>query len=65
MTEHTLERGVASRWADDGDRPNELPLEELVTRLELTDEYPYFRGVDTSMSIDRSAHSESPKPPPI
>ena len=40
-----------------GDRPNELPLEDLATRLELPKEHSYFRGVDTSMSIDRSTHS--------
>jgi len=40
-----------------GDLPNELPLEERETRLELPETHPYFEGIDTSMSIDRSTHS--------
>ena len=40
-----------------GDRPNELPLVERETRLELPEDHPYHRGIDTSMSIDRSMHS--------
>ena len=40
-----------------GDLPNSLPLEELETRLELPEKHPYFGGIDTSMSIDRSTHS--------
>ncbi len=40
-----------------GDLPNQLPLEERPTRLELPDEHPYHRGIDTSMSIDGSTHS--------
>lgn len=40
-----------------GDRPNDLPLVELDTRLELPDDHRYFEGIDTSMSIDRSLHS--------
>lgn len=40
-----------------GDLPNELPLEEHETRLELPAGHPYFRGIDTTMSIDRSMHS--------
>ncbi len=40
-----------------GDLPNELPLVELPTRLELPDEHRFFAGIDTSMSIDRSTHS--------
>ncbi|HWH13668.1 MAG TPA: NAD-dependent epimerase/dehydratase family protein [Miltoncostaeaceae bacterium] len=40
-----------------GDLPNELPLVEQDTRLELPAEHPYHRGIDTSMSIDRSMHS--------
>jgi CDP-paratose 2-epimerase len=40
-----------------GDTPNSLPLVELDTRLELPEDHPYFDGVDTSMSIDRSTHS--------
>jgi CDP-paratose 2-epimerase len=40
-----------------GDLPNELPLEELETRLELPAGHRYFNGIDTSMSLDRSTHS--------
>ncbi len=40
-----------------GDLPNQLPLRELETRLELPEEHPYHPGIDTSMSIDRSTHS--------
>ena len=40
-----------------GDLPNHLPLEEHPTRLELPTEHRYFRGIDTSMSIDASTHS--------
>jgi CDP-paratose 2-epimerase len=40
-----------------GDAPNKLPLEELETRLELPEGHRYHRGIDTSMSIDRSMHS--------
>lgn len=40
-----------------GDRPNDLPLVELETRLELDPLHPYFEGIDTSMSIDQSMHS--------
>lgn len=40
-----------------GDRPNDLPLLELGTRLELPEDHAYFAGIDTSMSIDRSMHS--------
>jgi len=40
-----------------GDLPNELPLRELETRLELPDDHRYHSGIDTSMSIDRSTHS--------
>ena len=40
-----------------GDLPNELPLVELDTRLELPADHPYHGGIDTSMSIDRSMHS--------
>jgi CDP-paratose 2-epimerase len=40
-----------------GDLPNELPLVELERRLELPEGHPYFRGIDTSMSIDSSTHS--------
>jgi CDP-paratose 2-epimerase len=40
-----------------GDRPNDLPLLELETRLELPDDHRWFGGVDTTMSIDGSLHS--------
>ena len=40
-----------------GDRPNFLPLFETETRLELPNDHEYHRGIDTSMSIDRSMHS--------
>jgi CDP-paratose 2-epimerase len=40
-----------------GDEPNRLPLEELETRLELPESHRYHRGIDTTMSIDRSTHS--------
>jgi CDP-paratose 2-epimerase len=40
-----------------GDLPNNLPLVELETRLELPEDHPWSRGIDTSMSIDRSTHS--------
>lgn len=40
-----------------GDLPNRLPLEERETRLELPPDHRYFKGIDTTMSIDRSTHS--------
>ncbi len=40
-----------------GDTPNRLPLESLGKRLELPESHPYFKGIDTSMSIDASTHS--------
>ncbi len=40
-----------------GDLPNELPLLSLDRRLELPEDHRYYRGIDTSMSIDRSTHS--------
>lgn len=40
-----------------GDRPNDLPLQALQTRLELPPEHPWFDGIDTSMSIDTCLHS--------
>jgi CDP-paratose 2-epimerase len=40
-----------------GDTPNRLPLEELDSRLELSRDHPWFGGIDTTMSIDRSTHS--------
>jgi CDP-paratose 2-epimerase len=40
-----------------GDLPNYLPLIEQGERLELPADHRYFRGIDTSMSIDASTHS--------
>jgi CDP-paratose 2-epimerase len=40
-----------------GDTPNHLPLEENELRLELPADHRYHRGIDTTMSIDRSMHS--------
>ena len=40
-----------------GDLPNHLPLIEVGDRLELPEDHRYFRGIDTSMSIDASTHS--------
>ena len=40
-----------------GDTPNQLPLEEVPTRLELAETHRYYAGIDTSMSIDLSTHS--------
>ncbi len=40
-----------------GDLPNELPLLSLDRRLELASDHRYYKGIDTSMSIDRSTHS--------
>jgi CDP-paratose 2-epimerase len=40
-----------------GDLPNYLPLVELDTRLELSEDHEYYEGIPTSMSIDSSMHS--------
>ncbi len=40
-----------------GDRPNHLPLRDIGDRLELPEDHRYFRGIDTTMSIDASTHS--------
>jgi CDP-paratose 2-epimerase len=40
-----------------GDTPNRLPLVELPSRLELPEDHRWYRGIDTSMSIDTSMHS--------
>jgi CDP-paratose 2-epimerase len=40
-----------------GDLANQLPLIELEGRLELPPDHRYFRGIDTTMSLDRSTHS--------
>jgi CDP-paratose 2-epimerase len=40
-----------------GDLPNQLPLVETPTRLELPQDHRWHGGIDTTMSIDRSLHS--------
>ncbi len=40
-----------------GDRPNELPLQELETRWEIAPGHPFEKGIDESMSLDRTLHS--------
>ncbi len=40
-----------------GDLPNQLPLIVAGDRLELPEDHRYFKGIDTSMSIDASTHS--------
>jgi CDP-paratose 2-epimerase len=40
-----------------GDRPNDLPLVELESRLELPPDHEWFGGIGTAMPIDRSLHS--------
>jgi CDP-paratose 2-epimerase len=40
-----------------GDLPNFLPLQEEELRLELPADHRYHKGIDTTMSIDRSTHS--------
>jgi CDP-paratose 2-epimerase len=40
-----------------GDLPNQLPLLELERRLELPEDHRFYRGIDTTMSIDGSTHS--------
>ncbi len=41
-----------------GDTPNSLPLVELDTRWEISEDHPYYRnGIDESMSIDHCKHS--------
>jgi CDP-paratose 2-epimerase len=40
-----------------GDRPNHLPLVDQGVRLDLPEDHEYFRGIPTSMSIDRCLHS--------
>ncbi len=40
-----------------GARPNDLPLVDTGSRLELPEDHRYFAGIDTSMSIDRCLHS--------
>ncbi len=40
-----------------GDRPNDLPLEEHDTRLELPRDHRWYGGIDTAMPLDRCTHS--------
>jgi CDP-paratose 2-epimerase len=40
-----------------GDLPNRLPLIDIGGRFELPEDHRYFRGIDSSMSIDSSTHS--------
>ncbi len=40
-----------------GDLPNALALVELPQRLELPEDHRYYKGIDTTMSIDQSTHS--------
>lgn len=40
-----------------GDRPNDLPLQDIGSRLELPEDHRYREGIDTTMSIDASTHS--------
>ncbi len=41
-----------------GDTPNELPLLEMETRWEISEDHPYFKeGIDEKMSIDQTKHS--------
>jgi CDP-paratose 2-epimerase len=40
-----------------GDQPNFLPLEELETRLELSEDHEYYDGIPITMSIDHCLHS--------
>jgi len=40
-----------------GDTPNRLPLQSLEKRLELPEDHEYYKGIDTSMTIDHSTHS--------
>jgi CDP-paratose 2-epimerase len=40
-----------------GDRPNQLPLEDHGTRLELPEGHRWYGGIDLEMPIDRCTHS--------
>ncbi|MBP9853729.1 MAG: NAD-dependent epimerase/dehydratase family protein [Candidatus Omnitrophica bacterium] len=40
-----------------GDKPNDLPLNELDTRWEIKADHKFYNGIDESMSIDQSKHS--------
>src|SRR3954452_13276893 len=40
-----------------GDLPNQLPLVDTGSRLELPEDHRWYGGIDTTMSIDGSMHS--------
>ena len=40
-----------------GDNPNKLPLKELESRFELSDQHHFYSGINESMSIDNCLHS--------
>lgn len=40
-----------------GDRPNFLPLEDQGNRFDLPYDHQYWRGIDTTMSVDTCLHS--------
>ena len=40
-----------------GDRPNQLPLEDVGTRLELPPDHRWYGGIDLDMPIDLCTHS--------
>jgi len=40
-----------------GDTPNKLPLIELESRFEISNNHKYYDGIDENMSIDNSTHS--------
>lgn len=40
-----------------GDTPNSLPLVDEALRVDLPSDHPFYGGINTSMSIDRSTHS--------
>lgn len=40
-----------------GDTPNRLPLVELEKRWELPEDHSFYKGIDESMSIDKTKHS--------
>lgn len=40
-----------------GDNPNKLPVKELKNRYDVTVTHPFHKGINETMSIDRSMHS--------
>lgn len=40
-----------------GDRPNDLPLEDFGSRLDLEKGHRYHNGIDTTMAVDKCLHS--------